>query len=232
MTIVLNENNELIPSWTVTGWCVCIDFRKLNDATRKDHFPLPFIDQMLERLSGYEYYCFLDGFSGLFQIPIAPEDQEKTTFTYPYGTFAYRRMPFGLCNARVTFQRCMTDEPYTFRLCPNNVMRRCIAGCEILEILEHCHSGPTRGHHSASVTGRKVYEAGFYWPSIFRDAKDYVMKCDACQKLGNISSRNEMPQNNIQVCEVFDVWGLDFMGPFPDSRGNKYILVAVDYVSK
>ncbi|GJV84767.1 putative nucleotidyltransferase, ribonuclease H [Tanacetum coccineum] len=124
------------------------------------------------------------------------------------------------------------DEPYAFRLCPDNVMRRCVAGCEILEILEHCHSGPTGGHHSASVTGRKVYEAGFYWPSIFKDAKDYVMKCDACQKSGNISSRNEMPQNNIQVCEVFDIWGLDFMGPFPDSRGNKYILVAVDYVSK
>nr|GEW21331.1 hypothetical protein [Tanacetum cinerariifolium] len=79
---------------------------------------------------------------------------------------------------------------------------------------------------------RKVYEAGFCWPSIFKDAKDYVMKCDACQKLRNISSGNKMPQNNIQVCEIFDVWGLDFMGPFPDSRGNKYILVAVDYVSK
>ncbi|GKD75561.1 reverse transcriptase domain-containing protein [Tanacetum coccineum] len=111
-------------------------------------------------------------------------------------------------------------------------MRRSVAGCEILKILEHCHSGPTRGHHNALVTGRKVYEVGFYWPSIFRDAKDYVMKCDACQKSRNISSRNEMPQNNIQVCEVFDVWGLDFMGPFPDSRGNKYILVAEDYVSK
>ncbi|GKE36683.1 reverse transcriptase domain-containing protein [Tanacetum coccineum] len=90
----------------------------------------------------------------------------------------------------------------------------------------------TPGHHSASITGRKVYKARFYWPSIFKDAKDYVIKCDACQKSGNISSRNEMPQNNIHVCEVFDVWGLDFMGPFPDSRGNKYILVAVDYVSK
>ncbi|GKF48105.1 reverse transcriptase domain-containing protein [Tanacetum coccineum] len=96
-------------------------------------------------------------------------------------------------------------------------MRRCVAGNEILEILAHCHSGPTRGHHNASITGRKVYEARFYWPSIFKDAKDYVMKCDACQKLGNISSRNVMPQNNIQACE---------------SRGNKYILVAVDYVSK
>ncbi|GJZ16135.1 reverse transcriptase domain-containing protein, partial [Tanacetum coccineum] len=85
----------------------CIDYRKLNEATRKDHFPLPFMDQMLERLAGNEYYCFLDGFSGYFQIPIDPRDQEKTTFTCPYGTFAYRRMPFGLCNAPGTFQRCM-----------------------------------------------------------------------------------------------------------------------------
>ncbi|GKB60427.1 reverse transcriptase domain-containing protein [Tanacetum coccineum] len=85
---------------------------------------------------------------------------------------------------------------------------------------------------SASITGRKVYESGFFWPSIFKDAKDYIMRCDACQRSGNISSRSEMPQNNIQVCDVFDICGLDFMGPFPNSRGNKYILVAVDYVSK
>ncbi|GJZ93942.1 reverse transcriptase domain-containing protein, partial [Tanacetum coccineum] len=105
--VVENENNELIPTRLVTGWRVCIDYRKLNDATRKDHFPLPFMDQMLERLAGNEYYCFLDGFSGYFQIPIDPKDQDKTTFTCPYGTFAYRRMPFGLCNASGTFQRCM-----------------------------------------------------------------------------------------------------------------------------
>nr|GFA18197.1 reverse transcriptase domain-containing protein [Tanacetum cinerariifolium] len=98
-TIVENEENELIPTRLVTGWRVCIDYRKLNEATRKDHFPLPFMDQMPERLAGNEYYCFLDGFSGYFQIPIEPRDQEKTTFTCPYGTFAYRRMPFGLCNA-------------------------------------------------------------------------------------------------------------------------------------
>ena len=107
ITIVPNSNNELIPTRVQTGWRVCIDYRKLNSNTRKDHFPLPFIDQMLERLAGHSYYCFLDGYSGYNQIPIAPEDQEKTTFTCPFGTFAYSRMPFGLCNAPGTFQRCM-----------------------------------------------------------------------------------------------------------------------------
>nr|GEU55522.1 DNA-directed DNA polymerase [Tanacetum cinerariifolium] len=107
ITVVENKNNELIPTRLVTGWRVCIDYRKLNDATCNDHFPLPFMDQMLERLAGNEFYCFLDGFSGYFQIPINPPDQEKTTFTCPYGTFAYRRMRFGLCNASGTFQNTM-----------------------------------------------------------------------------------------------------------------------------
>ncbi|GJT32294.1 reverse transcriptase domain-containing protein [Tanacetum coccineum] len=107
ITVIENDNNELIPTRLITGWRECIDYQKFNDATRKDHFPLSFMDQMLERLAGNEYYCFLDGFSGYFQIPIDPKDQEKTTFTCPYGTFAYRRMPFGLCNAPGTFQRCM-----------------------------------------------------------------------------------------------------------------------------
>nr|GFA07716.1 reverse transcriptase domain-containing protein [Tanacetum cinerariifolium] len=104
-TMVENEENELIPTRLVIEWRVCIDYRKLNEATQKDHFPLPFMDQMLERLAGNEYYCFLDGFSGYFQIPIDPRNQEKTTFTCPYGNFAYRRMPFDLCNAPGTFQR-------------------------------------------------------------------------------------------------------------------------------
>ncbi|GKB98803.1 reverse transcriptase domain-containing protein [Tanacetum coccineum] len=106
-TVVENDENELIPTRLVTGWRVCIDYHKLNEATRKDHFPLPFMDQMLERLARNEYYCFLNGFSGYFQIPIDPHDQENTTFTCPYRTFTYRRMPFGLCNAPGTFQRCM-----------------------------------------------------------------------------------------------------------------------------
>nr|GEV76986.1 reverse transcriptase domain-containing protein [Tanacetum cinerariifolium] len=105
--VVENEENELILTRLVTSWYVCIDYRKLNEATRKDHFPLAFMDQMPKRLAGNHYYCFLNGFYGYFQIPIDPKDQEKTKFTCPYGTFAYRRMSYGLCNAPGTFQRCM-----------------------------------------------------------------------------------------------------------------------------
>ena len=94
--MVKNENNELLPTRTVQEWRICIDYRRLNKVTRKDHFPLPFIDQMLDRLASNEYFCFLDGCSRYNQIAIAPEDQEKTTFTCPYGTFAFRRMPFRL----------------------------------------------------------------------------------------------------------------------------------------
>nr|GEW72870.1 reverse transcriptase domain-containing protein [Tanacetum cinerariifolium] len=105
--VIENKENELILTRLVTGWRVCINYRKLNEATRKDHFPLPFMDQILERLAGNQYYCFLDGFSGYFQILIDPKDQEKATFTCPYRMFAYCHMPFGLCNAPGTFQRCM-----------------------------------------------------------------------------------------------------------------------------
>ena len=106
-TVIRNEKNELIPTRIVIGWRVCIYYKKLNTTTRKNPYPLPFIDQMLDRLARHPYLCFLDGYLGYTEISIALEDQEKTTFTCPYGTFAFIRMPFGLCNASATFQRCM-----------------------------------------------------------------------------------------------------------------------------
>nr|GEZ33655.1 DNA-directed DNA polymerase [Tanacetum cinerariifolium] len=298
MTVIKNDKNELVPTRLVTGWRVCIDYRKLNEATRKDHFPLPFMDQMLERLAGNEYYCFLDGFSGYFQIPIDPKDQEKTTFTCPYGTFAYKCMPFGLCNAPGTFQRCMmaifhdmieqTMEEFDFKVidtkgAENNAADHLSrlenpyenifdpkeinetfpleslnkiayqdpstpwfadfanyhagkfiikAGKEAIDILNACHSGPTGGHYGANYTAKKVFDSGFYWLKIYKDAFDLVKHCDSYQRQGKISQKDEMPHNSIQVCEIFDVWGIDFMGPFSSSKGNKYILVAVGYLSK
>ncbi|GJV02483.1 reverse transcriptase domain-containing protein [Tanacetum coccineum] len=124
------------------------------------------------------------------------------------------------------------DDPYLFCICADQIIRRCVHGQEAFEILKACHEGPTGGHHSANLTSKKVFDAGFFWPTIYRDAQTMIKSCDICQRQGKISQRDEMPQNAIQVCEIFDVWGIDFMGPFPSSKGNKYILVAVDYLSK
>nr|GEW89411.1 reverse transcriptase domain-containing protein [Tanacetum cinerariifolium] len=319
--VVKNDDNDLIPTRLVTGW----------------------------------------------SIPIDPKDQEKATFTCPYGTFTYRRMPFGLCNAPGTFQRCVMaifhdmiektmevfmdgfsvfgdsfstcishlekmlkwcedtnlalnwekihfmvkegivlghkisksgtdvdrakvevigklphlttvkgvlsflghvgfyrhfanyhagnfiikgmstqqknkffkdvkhyfwDDPFLFKIYADQVIRHCVSGHEAFDILKACHSGPTRGYYGANYTVKKVFDAGFFRPTIYKDAHDFVTRYDICQRQGKISQRVEMPQNSIQVCEIFDIRGIDIMGPFPSSRGNKYILVAVDYLSK
>nr|GEX76901.1 reverse transcriptase domain-containing protein [Tanacetum cinerariifolium]GEX76909.1 reverse transcriptase domain-containing protein [Tanacetum cinerariifolium] len=124
------------------------------------------------------------------------------------------------------------DDPYLFRICADQIIRRCVHGQEAYDILNAYHDGPTGGHHGANFIAKKVFDAGFFWPTIYRDARDLVKSCDIYQRQGKISQKDEMPQNVIQVCEIFDVWGIDFMGPFPSSRGNMYILVAVDYLLK
>ncbi|GJY58638.1 reverse transcriptase domain-containing protein [Tanacetum coccineum] len=124
------------------------------------------------------------------------------------------------------------DDPYLFRICADQVIRRCVHGQEVVDILTACHNGPTEGHHVANYTAKKVFDFGFYWPTIYHDAHDIVKSCDSCQRQGKILQKDEMPQNAIQVCEIFGVWGIDFMGPFSSSRENKYILVAIDYLSK
>ena len=108
VTVTVNDKGKEIQMRLTTKWQVCIDYRKLNAATKKDHFPLPFINKILDRLASQTYFCFLDSYLGYNQIAIHPDDQEKTMFTCPFGTFDFRRMPFGLCNAPATFQRRMT----------------------------------------------------------------------------------------------------------------------------
>ena len=204
ITVTKNDQGELVPTHVQNGWRVCIDYRRLNSSTRKDHFPLPFIDQMLERLAGKTHYCCLDGYSGFHQIPVAPEDQEKTTFTCPFGTFAYRRMPFGLCNAPATFQRCMVSifsefveeiievfmDDFTvygnsFHECLGNlkkILQRCIETNLVLNY-EKCHFMVDKGlilGHIVSSKGLEVDKAkidvikSLPYPTCVREVRSFL----------------------------------------------------------
>nr|GEV87221.1 putative reverse transcriptase domain-containing protein [Tanacetum cinerariifolium] len=194
---------------------------KLNEATRKDHFPLSFIDQMLERLVGNEYYCFLNGFSGYFQIRIDPKDQEKTTFTCLYEMFAYSRMPFGLCNAPGTFQSTLWFADFA-----------------------NYHAGNFVVKGMSSQKKNKLFKdvKHYFWDDpflfkiyAFKSSKGVYMarKPLTFLRIATLDPpRDIMARITLPKSESFDVWGIDFMGPFPSSRGNKYILVAVNYLSK
>ncbi|CAM8922992.1 unnamed protein product [Rhodiola kirilowii] len=129
-------------------------------------------------------------------------------------------------------KRYYWDEPFLYRLCADGLYRTCVVEEEMRDILYHCHSSQYGGHGSGAKTASKVLQSGFYWPTLFGDAYEFVKACDQCQRTGNISKRHEMPQQSILPVEIFDVWGIDYMGSFPSSYGNQYILVAVDYVSK
>nr|GEZ71544.1 DNA-directed DNA polymerase [Tanacetum cinerariifolium] len=298
-TVVENEETELIPTRLVTGWQVCIDYRKLNEATRKDHFPLSFMDQMLERLAENEYYYFLDGFSGYFQITIDPRDQEKTTFTAHMALLPTVPCLSACAMLRALFKGCedtnlsLNWEKSHFMVKEGIVLGHKIskneievdrAKVDVIAKLPHPttvkgirsflgHKSIVHTDHSALkyLFAKKDAEARLLrWVILLQEFDFQVLDTKGAENLaadhlsrlenlmvtfcgdssaswfadfanyhtgnfivnGKISQRDEMPQNSIQTYEIFDVWGIDFMGPFPSSRGNKYILVAVDYLSK
>ncbi|XP_071739285.1 uncharacterized protein [Rutidosis leptorrhynchoides] len=392
ITVMETEEGEKITTRPVTGWRVCIDYRKLNAATSKDHFPLPFIDQIIEKLSDapfdfddqckeafntlkrklteapilqspdwtkpFEIMCDASDFAAgavLGQIV----DKKQVVIYYVSKTFSdaqvnytttekellavvfaldkFRSYLWGskvvvfsdhsalrhllekkeskprlirwilllqkfdleirdkkgietvvadhlsrippptfdpakpiqenfpdeclfsvvqvpwfahIVNYLVTkkvpehwnkhkrdyflsqVKHYIWEDPVLYRIGPDQIIRRCVAENEHKDILAHCHTFACGGHYGVKKTGYKVLYSGFFWPTIFKDACEYVKNCARCQRMGGIYKRNEMPMNTILVCEIFDVWGIDFMGPFPPSFGFEYILVAVDYVSK
>ncbi|XP_020202854.1 uncharacterized protein LOC109788523, partial [Cajanus cajan] len=232
LTVVKNERDELIPTRVQNSWRVCIDYRRLNQATRKDHFPLPFIDQMLECLASKSHYCFLDGFSGYFQIHIAPEDQEKTIFTCPFGTFAYRRMPFGLCNAPGIFQRCMLSifsdflencievfmDDFTVNGCSfdacldslDRVLNRCIETNLILNF-EKCHFMVEQGiilGHIISSKGIEVDPAKVSvisqlpYPSCVREVRSFLGHAGFYRRFVKEFSKKALPLSNLLQKDV------------------------------
>jgi hypothetical protein len=123
------------------------------------------------------------------------------------------------------------DDPYLFRYCPDQIIRRCIPEHDQSNVISFCHDHAFGGHFSTKKTIIKILQCGFYWPTLFKDAHTYCTSCERYQKPESISKRNMMPLNPILIVEIFDVWGIDFIGPFPNSYGYLYILVAVDYVS-
>nr|GEX00116.1 hypothetical protein [Tanacetum cinerariifolium] len=244
-TVVENEDNELILTRLVTGWRVCIDYCKLNEATRKGHFPLSFMNQMLERLAGNQYYCFLNvdtkGAENLAIYHLSrlenPHqnmlDPKEINESFPLETlnlvstrgnqstpwfadFANYHMGNFIVKGMSSQQKSkffkdvkhyFWDDPYLFKICADQIIKRYVSGQEAIDILKACNSRPTGGHHGPNYTAIKVFNSGFYWPTIYRDAQNLVKNCNVCQRQGKISQKDEMPQNSIQVCGIFDVWG-------------------------
>ncbi|GJV52785.1 reverse transcriptase domain-containing protein [Tanacetum coccineum] len=204
MTVVENEDNELIPTRLVTGWVqenlMANHLSRLENPHQGDlkkkeinkTFPLKTLRMIsFHGDSSAPWFADIANYhDGNFIVKGMSSQQKKKFFK--------------------DVKHYFWDDPYLFRICADQMIRRCVHGQEAVDILTACHNRPTGGHHGANYTAKKVFDSGFYWPTIYRDAHDLVTR----------------------FCEIFDVWGIDFMGPFPSSRGNKYILVAVDYLSK
>ncbi|CAM8934263.1 unnamed protein product [Rhodiola kirilowii] len=248
ITVELNAQGELVTKRIQNGWRVCIDYRKLNAVTRKDHFPLPFIDQMLDRLAGKPYFCFLDGFSGYNQTPIPADDQKKTTFTCPFGTFAFRRMSFGLCNAPGTFQRVVmsifselisecvevfmddfTVYGNTFDECLLNV-DSVLARCEETNLVlnyEKCHFMVTHGivlGHVVSREGLHVDKAkidlimSLPYPSDQRGVKSFLGHAGFYRRFLQDFSKRALPLSRLLQKDVSFEFTVECQAAFDDIK--------------
>lgn len=145
----------------------------------------------------------------------------------PYDLSSHQKKKF-LHDVKMYFW----EELFLYKPCKDEICRRCLSEGEIQSVISHCHDSPCGRHVSTSKTAAKMFQAGFFWPSLFKDVHAYVHACDHCQRMGNLSRKNEMLINFILEVEIFNVWGIEFMGPFSSSRGNEYILIAMDYISK
>ena len=180
-----------------------------HDIPIGDSFP----DEQLFALAHYPWYADIVNYLVTGQIPAQWTSQQKNKFLTDIKKYYF-------------------DDPYLFKYCPDQIMRRCVPNDEQVRILTFCHSEACGGHFSARKTADKILQAGFYWPTIFKDCFDFCKTCAQCQQLGGVTKRNMMPLTPILIIEIFDCWGIDFMGPFPPSCGYLYILLSVDYVSK
>jgi hypothetical protein len=188
---------------------------RLTFEDNSDHLPIndEFPDEHLFVISELPWYAHIVNYLVIGEIPKEWSAQDKIKFLVEVRNFYW-------------------DDPNLFKYCPDQIIRRCVPNGEITSVLNFCHSEACGRHFSIKKTAAKILQCGFYWPTLFKDTNDFCRTCERCQKLGAISRRNMMPLNPILIIEIFDCWGIDFMGPFPPSFGNLYILVAVDYVSK
>jgi hypothetical protein len=213
--LLLQEFDITIKDKKGTENVVADHLSRLTTDSRSDITPIDdyFPDESLFSVSTMPWFANIVNFLVSGYLPAHWSTQDKRKFLNEVKNFYW-------------------DDPYLFKYCPDQIFRRCIPDNEVSSVIKFCHSEACGGHFSSKKTTAKILQSGFYWPTMFKDTHAFCKICENCQKLGSISKRHMMPLNPILVIEIFDCWGIDFMGPFPPSFGFMYILVAVDYVSK
>jgi len=213
--LLLQEFDITIKDNKGTENVVADHLSRLTTDSKSDITPIDdyFFDESLFSVSSMPWFANIVNFLVSEQLPAYWSTQDKRKFLNEVKNFYW-------------------DDPYLFKYFPDQIFQKCIPDNEVSSVIKFCHSEACGGHFSSRKTTAKILQSGFYWPTIFKDSHAFCKTCENCQKLGSISKHHMMPLNPILVIEIFDCWGIDFMGPFPPSFGFLYILVTVDYVSK